>query len=59
MKKYYATVGIYVEAESAEEAAQEINDAMSYVVHAGGFTLTDRDRVSEDEVKDLYEEDEE
>jgi uncharacterized protein YggE len=50
MKKYYATVGIYVEAESAEEAAQEINDAMSYVIHAGGFTLTDRDRVSEDEV---------
>jgi hypothetical protein len=50
MKTYYATVGIYVEAESAEEAAKEINDAVSYVVHAGGFTLTDCDRVSEDEV---------
>jgi hypothetical protein len=45
MKKYFADVRIFVEAESAEEAAQELNDAVSYAVHAGGFTLTDYNTV--------------
>jgi len=50
MKTYYATVGIYVQAESAEEAAQEINDAVSYAVHSAGFMLIAYDRIDEDEV---------
>jgi predicted ATPase with chaperone activity len=44
-KTYYADVRIFVQAESAEEAAQEINDAVQYAVHSSGFALTAYDIV--------------
>jgi hypothetical protein len=44
-KKYYADVRIFVEAESAEEAAQEINDAVRYATHSAGFQLSGHDTV--------------
>lgn len=52
MKTYYATVGIYVQAESAEEAAQEINDAMQCAVSSLGFTLTDYNKVYESNINE-------
>ena len=51
-KKYYADVRIFVEAESAEQAAQEINDAMKCAVHSLSFTLTDYDTVVEIDVEE-------
>lgn len=50
-KTYYADVRIFVQTESAEEAAQEINDAVSYVVHSAGFQLTGYVRVRETDMQ--------
>lgn len=51
-KTYYADVRIFVEAESAEEAAQEINDAVRYVTHSAGFRLTGFDTVVDMDVEE-------
>jgi hypothetical protein len=51
-KKYYADVRIFVEAESAEEAAQELNDAVSYVVGSAGFLLCGYDTVVEMDIEE-------
>lgn len=51
-KKYYADVRIFVEAESAEEAAQELNDAVSYVVHSAGFRLCGYDNVVDMDIEE-------
>jgi hypothetical protein len=51
-KTYYADVRIFVQAESAEEAAQELNDAVSYVVHSAGFQLTGYDTVVDMDVEE-------
>ena len=51
-KKYYADVRIFVEAESAEEAAQEINDAVQCAVHSLGFTLTDYNTVHKTDMQE-------
>ena len=51
-KKYYADVRIFVEAESAEQAAQEINDAMKCAVHSLGFTLTDYNTVHKTDIEE-------
>lgn len=44
-KTFYADVRIFVQAESAEEAAQEINDAVRYATHSAGFQLCGYDIV--------------
>lgn len=54
-KTYYADVRIFVQAESAEEAAQELNDAVSYVVHAAGFRLCGYDNVVDMDVEECKE----
>jgi hypothetical protein len=54
-KTYYADVRIFVEAESAEEAAQEINDAMSYVVNSAGFQLYGYDITLEMDMQECIE----
>lgn len=46
-KTYYAEVRIFVEAESEEEAAQELNDALQYVTHSAGFRLCGYDNMTE------------
>ena len=52
MNRYYADVRIYVNADSAKEAAKELNDAVSYVVHASGFDLRGCDRVDESDMQE-------
>lgn len=54
-KKYYADVRIFVEAESVEEAAQELNDAVSYVVGSAGFLLCGYDNVVDMDICQLME----
>ena len=51
-KWYYADVRICVNADSAKEAAQEINDAVSYVVHASGFDLRGYNKVYESDIEE-------
>jgi hypothetical protein len=51
-KKYYADVRIFVEAESAEEAAQEINDAVRYATHSAGFQLSGHDTVVDMDIEE-------
>ena len=51
-KKYYADVRIFVEAESAEEAAQEINDAVRYATHSAGFRLCGYDSVVDMDIEE-------
>ena len=53
MKKwYYADVRICANADNAKEAAKEINDAVSYVVHACGFDLRGYNKVDESDVEE-------
>lgn len=54
-KKYYADVRIFVEAESAQDAAQELNDAVSYVVGSAGFRLCGRDTVVDMDIEECKE----
>lgn len=54
-KKYYADVRIFVEAESAEEAAQEINDAVRFATHSAGFLLTSHDTVVDMDMQECNE----
>lgn len=54
-KTYYADVRIFVEAESEEEAAQELNDALQYVTHSAGFRLCGYDNVVEMDVTEIKE----
>jgi hypothetical protein len=56
MNKYFADVRIFVRAESAEKAAQEINDALSYVKHNGGFEVYNYDIVLEMDMTDTQQE---
>jgi hypothetical protein len=51
-KQYYADVRIFVQADSAEEAAQEINDAVQCAVHSLGFALNAYDNVVEMDVEE-------
>lgn len=45
MKSYFADVRIFVYADDAKEAAQEINDALAYVARDGGFEIYNYDTV--------------
>ena len=51
-KTYYADVRIFVQADNAEEAAQEINDAVQCAVHSLGFALTAYDIVVEMDIEE-------
>jgi len=51
-KTYYADVRIFVQADNAEEAAQEINDAVHDAVHSLDSALTAYDIVVEMDIEE-------
>lgn len=55
MNKYYADVRIFVDADSAQEAAQELNDALRYATHAAGFQLSSHDTVVDMDMQECGE----